>query len=130
MGEGRKTLGCAGAHPPGGAILADQRREQRLQFQVAAHQRVIFSIGNFGRIALMIGRIMPGNLSRQAGQFGDGFGLGHGLPDSRLAAAARAASVTVSPASIRAISSCLSSPRNGSTRVSARPAAKPLATRQ
>ena len=130
MGEGGKTLGRAGPHPPGGAILADQRREQRLQFQVAAHQRVIFSIGNFGRIALMIGRIMPGNLSRQAGQFGGGFGLGHGLPDSRLAAAARAASVTVSPASMRAISSCLSSPRNGSTRVSARPAAKPLATRQ
>ena len=71
---------------------------------------------------------LPGNLPRERGQFNcrikliqsvNRNGL-HAPSPSRLLAAARAASVTVSPDNMRASSSCLSALSSNSTRVSAR----------
>ena len=108
----------AGAAPTRrlGLSAPDQRREALLERDVALAQRVILGIGQLGRIVAIVEPIVARQLLGQPGELGLGFGLaqhrdvrgGHQPGPAtriRLAAAARAASVTSAPASIRAISS-------------------------
>ena len=100
-------------------------REARLDRGVAPAQRIVLGVADLRRVLLMVEAIVVGDLLRQLRKFGGGVlfrrviastaaavcGRGlrrcaaHTAAPSRSSAAARAASVTVSPASMRAISS-------------------------
>ena len=105
-----ETAGGRGTNAAGGRIGADQIGEGGFDGAVVADERVVFRVGDQRGVLLVIGAVIFGDQASEAGEFGlGGFGRGwhdvaHAAP-IRLAAAARAASVTISPASMRAISS-------------------------
>ncbi len=112
-----EAAGRRRSDPAAGRIRhAPDRGMRGFQFGVAAAQRVVFGVGDLRRVAFVIGAVVAGDFGGRAapvprrrpeprGCLRCGFRLaGHAAP-SRLSAAARAASVTVSPASMRAISS-------------------------
>ncbi len=69
-------------------VLAHKLREPRLDRIIAALQRIVIGIGNFRLVALVIKKVVAGNLGGQPGQFRlrllsaqciDGFAIiGHG----------------------------------------------------
>ncbi len=91
-------------------IGAHQLREGRLELGIAPHQRIVFLIGDLGRILGMIEPVVMRNRLRQPHQLVGGIGFGHpGLhhtPSSSRSACARASGVISAPLSMRAISSC------------------------
>ena len=118
------------------AVGAAQRREPRLDGEVAQHQRVELGIGDARRRLLVIEAVVLGDLARQAGELvgrlrlaqlvdlgrrrGSGRLLapGHdGRAASRRSAAARASPVTRAPDSMRAISSRRPSSSSTTSRV-------------
>ena len=64
------------AHLAAGRILAHQMRKRCLKFGIAPHQRVIFLVGNLGRVLGMIKPVVLRDLPRQPHQFVGGFCLG------------------------------------------------------
>src|SRR5579872_5443293 len=109
-------------------------RVTRFDRGVAPAQRVVVGVADLRCVLLVIQQIMMRNLARQMLEFrgcvlfgqlfgccSDGGGFArctrHAAAPSKSSAAARAASVTVSPASMRAISSRRSAAANCSTRV-------------
>ena len=114
------------------AVFAHKIGETRLYRLVALTQQIVVAIGNFRRIVLMIGKIVMRDVSGKTLQFRRCLfsseiidrliccRLAHTWLPMSLAAAARASSVTVAPASIRAISSRRSRSSRLSTRVATR----------
>ena len=82
-------------------------RKRRLQLRIAADQRVVFLIGNLGRILGVIEPVVMRDLLCEPHQFigGVGFGQFAHTPSSKRSACALASGVTSAPDSIRAISS-------------------------
>ena len=64
------------AHLAAGRILPHQMRKRCLQFAIAPHQRVIFLVGNLGRVLGMIKPVVLRDLPRQPHQFVGGLSLG------------------------------------------------------
>ena len=94
---------------------------------VAAAQRVVFFVRHLGSVAPVIALVVVGDLARQPLELGLRLAAGQGVgvlraaheasPAMRLSAAARASSVTLMPASMRAISSRRVSRSSSSTTV-------------
>src|SRR5579883_2464157 len=106
------------ADPSAWAIGPYQMRKPCFYLHIAASQRVILGVADQGGVEFVISAVMLGNFGRKTGELLAGLVLGklfnrllrdcsvHSVAcPSKLVAAARAASVMVSPASIRAISS-------------------------
>ena len=53
-------------HCLAGRILADEMRELLLKLGIAAHQRIIFGVGNLRIVLGMIAPVVMRNLPRQA----------------------------------------------------------------
>ena len=130
MAQLGKAAGRGCAHAQGRRIGIHQIREAGFDLPVPLTQGIVAGIGNFGGVMAVIGEIMPRDLLGQLGHFGPCLGPGHAPRPSRASAAARAAGVMVSPASIRAISSRRCSASNGVTVVAVRSWACCLATRR
>ena len=115
MGDFRESGRGRGPDPAGRAVVAHQIGKACLERVVAPAQRVVFGVAHLGRVAAMIAFVVMGDFTRQPLEFrrrrvgrqlGRVLRAGHGaVPVIRLSAAARASSVTVMPASMRAISS-------------------------
>ena len=58
-------------------IRSNQVRIGRLQFRIPAHQRIIFRIGNLGRIFGMVQPVMPRDLAGKPHHFIRGIGFIH-----------------------------------------------------
>src|SRR5262249_21987942 len=106
-----KALGRGGTDLAARAVRAAQFGGAALEGAVAADQGVVFGVADLGGVALVIGAVVVCDLGREARQFLGGFFIGklvdgavrqsvvHSSPPvSKLSAAARAASVTRSPA--------------------------------
>ena len=138
-----KPAAGARADPVRGAVGPDQLGKARLDRRIAPAQRVVVGIGDLGRVLLVVERGRGGRSRRPAAPAPRrprssrqlarpaGLGCGHAARQAdraiRLSAAARAASVTVSPASMRAISSRRSAAVERHRRAVARPPADALA---
>src|SRR3546814_11884635 len=86
------------------AVGPDQVRERRLKLGIAPHQRVIFGIGDLGRILGVIEPVVMRDCLGQPHQLVGGFGFGEGVahtPSSSRSACARASGVPSAPDSIR-----------------------------
>ncbi len=68
-GPGMRDLGEAGgrrrAEPLRRRIRPHQLREARLELAVLAHERVIFGVGNFRRVLVVIQLVVPRDLPRE-----------------------------------------------------------------
>ena len=127
VGDLRETGGGRGADPARRAVVAHQVGETGLYRVVAAAQRVVFRVRHLGSVAPVIALVVVGDLVRQPLELGFRLGAGQGVgvlraahgasPAMRLSAAARASSVTLMPASMRAISSRRVSRSSSSTTV-------------
>src|SRR5262249_36274232 len=144
-----ELLGRRRPNPPRRAVGPDQFRKLRLDRAVAPLQGVVVAVRNRRRVLGVIALVVARNLARKPLQLLRGLGLGHLGDRRRLAhvarrrfgapslaplikrsAAARASSVTLAPASMRAISSRRPPASNVSTRVVIAPAAIAFAIRK
>jgi hypothetical protein len=76
----REVRGGGGADLARRAVLAEQVWELPLQVGIAAHQRVIFRVGNLRRVVAMVETVVARELGGKPFQLGRGFGFGHILP--------------------------------------------------
>ena len=60
---------------PGRTVIPNQMRKRRLQLRIAASERVVFLIGDLGRILRVIQPVMLGDLPREPHQFVCGIGF-------------------------------------------------------
>ncbi len=68
-----------GPHPARRRVRADQVREVGLDRGVAAAQGVVFGVGDFRRVLLVVGAVVMRDLPGQALEFGGGLGFGEGV---------------------------------------------------
>ena len=120
-----KAIDGSTGHLPGETVGTPDAGERLLDGLVAALQRVIFGVRNLRIVPLEIGGVGGGDQPMQPVELNPCFRLGialdltfrtaHVTSEISFPAAARASSVTVAPASIRATSSWRATPASGRT---------------
>ena len=120
-----KTSRWSGTDPFAGTVFTNEVGKCRFQHLVTATQRIVFGVGDRRVIFLIVAGVVGSDFGRQPLQFRGHFGFGQfrdigrhcAISAIRLSAAARASSVILAPASMRAISSRRSSSDNSITAV-------------